>query len=238
MITVNYDEISHDSNSPFFHFQLSHMRNVPGGRPTHLVRKAGRVVELLEVAFLGYWLALVRGNRADVLPVPGRTGDTAKVPSVSSTMASSKAFMFFLSLYRTLMEFHTIVCTYVTSLMQLAVAAAAASIGLETRSILLYAINSPALTRRTLASVYAIKSVASLIKCHTRYTITTVWRSKAEKTKIYFLHYLVVVRTRFDAAPLSATTQTLACHLQFTSLVRRCSLTLVTFFLFLALNDL
>lgn len=45
---------------------------------THLVLKVGFVVELLEVAFLGYWLALVRGSRGDGLPVPGRTGVMAK----------------------------------------------------------------------------------------------------------------------------------------------------------------
>lgn len=45
---------------------------------THLVRKVGLDVELLEVAFLGYWLALVRGRRGDGLPVPGLTGVMAK----------------------------------------------------------------------------------------------------------------------------------------------------------------
>jgi hypothetical protein len=43
-------------------------------KETHLVLKVGFVVELLEVAFLGYWLALVRGNLGDGLPVPGLTG--------------------------------------------------------------------------------------------------------------------------------------------------------------------
>lgn len=63
-------------------------------RSTHLVRKAGLVVELLEVAFFGYWLALVRGKRADELPVPGLTGDTAKTHTAyaSKTMAK-KAFI-------------------------------------------------------------------------------------------------------------------------------------------------
>lgn len=68
--------------------------------PTHLDRKAGLVVELLEVAFFGYWLALVRGKRADEVPVPGRTGDTAKTHTAyeSKTMAK-KAFIVTFSLH-------------------------------------------------------------------------------------------------------------------------------------------